>query len=207
MSSQKSNLNPNHDIDQHGYNGIPIPPTTDSKVIFPFDETRFRRDRYDPIQTDNKASLIYVNQILSQAEEVLRIKLRYWSFARKIMAISFPFLIYSCTSLLVAHFYFYCIFVLIAIFLLIWIWNRWESRQIQEARVIIQKTFDQENASLENVGIQWNLPYHFPAYIELHNDFRKQTGYVVAMVQPNPDVVAQPEHNNTYQPPQQHQMP
>jgi hypothetical protein len=89
----------------------------------------------------------------------------------------------------------YLFFVLIgAVFLQVY-----SSRRHRKARRCAQSLIDKNYAAFAPLGLRWNIPMHFPYWIELWKDYKGQTSYPQVTAQPYPNN----NNNNTYVTPTQ----
>jgi len=132
-----------------------------------------------------------VNQVLSEVEAVVQEKFRVVTMALYCLIFFFILLFVGFGTLGAAGpgFAFGGFF---GIFFLIIFAGCLSKKRTEEARIIVHQIFDVHNARLKEVGLRWNVPVHFPSWIELNNDFRTVPGYVVGIVQPMPVLINQP---------------
>ena len=173
-----SSSNPHHKPRE-----VYVPMTTNQVVIFPLDGSKgFYSGRYYSSQTEERASLEEVNNTLRE------VAFAYKPFDEKIF--------WSVLCFVVNVFLSLAAFILILKFVaplkpvvlfpvsigLFFIWTMISSlifafsisRHTKNGTAACQKVIDKYNQEFSKRGLRWVLPKHFPKWIELHNDFRKE---------------------------------
>ena len=160
-----------------------LPRTTDLVIIFPLDGSKGSYSgRYYSSQTEERASLEEVNNTLREVAFVYKPfdEKRFWSalcFVLNVFLslIAFILILKFVAPLKPAVLFpvsigVFCIWVTISSF----IFTNAISKYGKNGTVACQKVIDKYNQEFSKRGLRWVLPQHFPKWIELHNDFRKQ---------------------------------
>ena len=182
---------PHHPRRGHYRKNVPTPKTSEFTVIFPKNSNGFDTKEYNPTQNDNRISIEEINKVLN---EVL-IAREPWN--KKFWRALWCYLIFIVLA--IGGFVALCIFVLTKVFALliagimifivlmlatlvcaIIFLAHYENQEIDASKKVI----DKYNPSIANKGLRWNLPAHFPKWIELWNDFRVSPHLFVQANQP-----------------------
>jgi len=182
-------------------NRVTVPHTTDSTVIFPQVNGTFDRT-YNPVYTDCRVPPEQVNEVLSIIDTVVKQHLAAVNCLGIILLFNFIGIFLS--AVLIRDPYLKRNIIIgncVSVFVLAIITGVLRQKRINQARIICQQTLDVHNQRLASVGVRWALPYHFPMWVELHNDFKMIPGYVgtnliqptLVIQQPSAIVVQQPQ--------------
>jgi len=195
----------------HRRNSVSIPHSTDATVVFPLlqfllPEKLFDRGFFHLIKTESRVSQEYVHEVLSEIEAVFRNKHRcvenFYLFLWTALFLWFTGLLvtayHEVANCLV--YFFGGVFV----WIVLWMVTACVSKKKdKEARIVICRVVEQHNERVRDEGLRWNIPVHFPLWIELHDDFRiqEQDGLIVIQ-QSMPEEMTQPVQQTF--PPQDH---
>jgi len=176
-------------------NFIAMPPTTDLSVVFPYDKSNNRFDRtfYSPALTDGRMSSDQLNKFLSKVERIMKKKMKSISIVIGIYTflalIGFAGLFcLICDSdsvdddelddLFCAMMWYFCSILFGGLFLKLCLRNR--QRKVRKS---IQNHINRNSPAFAAQGLRWNVPLHFPQWIELWKDYKYQPVYVQPHIQ------------------------
>jgi hypothetical protein len=216
---------------RHPHKGpyVVSPPTTDYALVFNYDKSNYKFDRgfYSPALTDGRVSYEQMEAFMNELERLVRRKLRPIANLTAVFLIlvfgGLFGMILNCMNFFDDDDYYfdensdydfdsevdsffgymiaYLFFVLIgAAFLQIY-----SRRRHNKVRKCAQSLIDRNYAAFAPFGLRWNLPMHFPYWIELWKDYKGQASYPQVTVQPYPYINNNANTNNTYVTPNQNQ--
>ena len=165
---------------------IQIPPTTDACIVFPFNEQNetFNRNFYSPILTEGRASREEINKILGQFETTIQAGRTGYKILTCLFTIFFiggfiftAFLTFSIfSSDPSSKEIFYPPIIMFVLFTIFGCILSMRGKAVgEEARMACQQIIN-GNHQFNAVGLRWNLPMNFPAWVELWRDYRSAPG-------------------------------
>jgi hypothetical protein len=172
---------------------IITPPTTDLALVFPFEKSsnKFDRNFYSPALTDGRVSVEQVDNFLRKVEQVIKRnarKVKIASFILGFILISgfcatvfsmFGGLDESLTEEEIDYddpdtvFFMLFAFLFIAVFSSLG-FNAYVKHKGTKAKKRIQSIVEKTSRVLSPLGLRWNMPLHFPHWIELWKDYKAQ---------------------------------
>jgi len=149
---------------------IAIPSSTPEYLIFQYDKKnkRFRTSDYTPALTQNRASLDEIEKFLSEVNNPIAV----WE--KKYRGVLEPSGKYICLFILfIFLFPFFCWF-------LWWFLSEQTeaTKKLEEVKEKARTIVQDRGSSFAERGLTWNIPPHFPPWIEL------QTGVDIAPITP-----------------------
>jgi len=164
-----------------GGHRVAVPPTTELTVVFPLKSGKFDTSNYFQVQTDDKATPDEVNLVLKEINEARLPAQRKYDitlcffilfiialFAGFIIAIIliipknpiFVPVIFICEALL----------VIVGLFFFIMTLNSLRKKQ----QTLVQEVVERHNQAFATRGLKWKVPFHFPRWMELSNEYKLQ---------------------------------